>query len=257
MKRALALLLLALPLAAAPAPRPALPLGDNESLVYHVSWEILPGVGRIRVTAHRATDPEGTPLLRIVTTTSTRGLAYLLLPFEARAESLFDVASGRLLWLGETSTTRTRDTSQTTVFDYAHRTAICTTPGDPPHREVVPMPAGNPTDLITCLLAARTWNLHPGQKRDALVLFKDDFYQLTVHALGYEDVTTPLGTFRSLVLEPRMEETPPKGMFRRGSTVRVGIAQDPPHLPVRFQVHFNFGVGVATLAEYHPPAGKP
>ncbi len=248
-------------LAAALAPiaraAPTLVLGNNESLVYRVSWEILPGVGQIRIEARATTDPKGVPQMRVVTTTSTRGLAYLLLPFKARAESLFYCASGRLLWLGESSRTRTRDDTLTVAFDYAHRTAICTDPDSVPRQEVVPMPPGNPTDLITCLLLARTWNLRPGEKRDALVIFKDDFYRLTIHAIGYQDVATPLGTFRSLILEPRMEETPPKGMFKRGSTVRVWIAQDPRHLPVRFQVRFNFGTGLATLAKYHPPAPGP
>jgi hypothetical protein len=111
-------------------------------------------------------------------------------------------------------------------------------------------------DLINCLVQARTWNLTPGGAQETLALFEDDFYQLTVHALGYETVETPLGTFRTLVLEPRMEKTPKKGMFRRGSTVRVWIAQESPHLPVRFKVEFKVGSGTATLVEYHRPAAK-
>ena len=39
-----------------------------------------------------------------------------------------------------------------------------------------------------------------------------------------ENVRTPLGKFKALVLEPRMEKTPPKGMFKKGSTVHVWIA---------------------------------
>jgi hypothetical protein len=247
------LLLGALLLAPGLRAEPALALGDNEALVYHVSWGVLPGVGQIRVSAHAAVDPRGAPEMRIVTTTSTRGLAWVILPFDARAESLFDVVQGRLLWIGETSTTRTRENALTGTFDYARRVADFTDRTRTPENETVPMPPGDPTDLITCLLSARTWNLYPGQKRDALVIFKDDFYQLTIHALGYETVATPVGTYRAIVLEPRMEETPPKGMFRRGSTVRVWIAEDPRRLPVRFLVHFSFGTGVATLSEYHPP----
>ena len=57
-----------------------------------------------------------------------------------------------------------------------------------------------------------------------LVIFKDQFYPLTIHAEGYELVWTMLGIFKTLVLEPRMEETPPVGMFKHGSTVKVWIA---------------------------------
>lgn len=240
--------------AAALRASPELALGPEETLVYKVAWAVLPGVGEIRVSAHPTTDPKGTPLLQVVTTTRTSGLARLILPFDAEAESLFDASNGRLLWLGETSRTRSKLQKFTVAFDYLRRTATYKDDGKPPRP--LSVPPGHPNDLITSLLFARTWNLAPGQKRDMLVLFKDDFYLLTVHALGYEDVDTSLGTFRALVLEPRMEETPPKGMFRKGSTVKVWISQDPRRLPVQFQVRFSFGSGIATLDEYLPPAPR-
>ncbi len=230
---------------------PDLGLGNEESLTYHVSWAVLPGVGSITVNAGDVLGPAGKPMLRVVTRTATRGLAHLILPFEANAESLFDKESERLLWLSETSTTRTKYQSHTVAFDYPNSRAVYTEASSPPRN--LPMPPGYPTDLITCLLHARTWDLKPGQARDALVLFEDEFYQLTVHATGYESVDTPLGTFNTLVLEPRMEKTPPKGMFKRGSTVRVWVAQDARRLPVRFHVQFKFGSGVATLSAYRPP----
>jgi hypothetical protein len=236
------------------AAAPVLALGNGESLVYHVSWVVVPGAGEIQVSAQSAVDSAGRRQLRIFSTTSTRGLARLLLPFEARAESLFDPASGRLLWLGESSEQRSRSAAHTVVFDYANRTADYTSSLPPAATRALPMPGqGEPTDLITCLMLARTWDLKPGQQHDALVLFDDEFYQLTIHAIGYEDVDTWLGSFHTLVLEPRMEETPPKGLFKRGSTIRVWISQDARRLPVRFKVNFNFGSGLATLARYHPP----
>ena len=57
-----------------------------------------------------------------------------------------------------------------------------------------------------------------------------------------------------LPLIPRMEETPPMGMFKRGSTVQVWIEMDDnQRLPVRFDVGFAFGTGTATLTDYTPP----
>jgi hypothetical protein len=108
-------------------------------------------------------------------------------------------------------------------------------------------------DLITCLLQTRGWDLKPGEKRDALVLFDDDFYELTLHAARYEEIRTSFGTFNTLVLEPRMEKTAPKGMFKKGSSVRVWISQDARRLPVRFEVEFKIGTGVATLTRYDAP----
>jgi hypothetical protein len=110
-------------------------------------------------------------------------------------------------------------------------------------------------DLIMSLIQTRAWNLKPGETKDALVIFDDEFYELTIHAEKYEEVRTTLGTFNTLVLVPRMEKTPPKGMFKRGTGVRVWISQDERRLPVKFQVEFKFGSGVATLVNYQPPAG--
>jgi hypothetical protein len=138
------------------------------------------------------------------------------------------------------------------LFDHSARTAAYTERGATAPRTLT-MPEGEPSDLILALLQTRTWNLKPGEARDALVLFGDDFYELTIHALRYEDVYTSLGDFKTLVLEPKMEKTPPKGMFKRGSSVRVWISQDEKRLPVRFEVEFNIGTGVATLDYYEPP----
>ena len=245
-------LLLAVRCAAA---APVLALREGEALTYHVSWVVVPGAGEIKVSAQGAVDTAGKRQIRIISTTATRGLARIFLPFEARAESLFDPENGRLLWLGETSETRHRGAAHTVIFDYGARVANYTASLPAARTAALSMPgSGEPTDLITCLMLARTWDLKPGQKHDALVLFDDEFYQLTIHATGYEEVDTPFGTFNALVLEPRMEETPPKGMFKRGSTVRVWVSQDARRLPVRFDVQFKFGSGIATLVRYHAPA---
>ena len=116
------------------------------------------------------------------------------------------------------------------------------------------MPDGDPSDLILALIQTRYWNLKLGEERDALVIFEDQFYPLTIRAEDTDFVVTSLGIFDAIVLVPRMEKTPPIGMFKRGSTVRVWIeTDDDRHLPVRFEVGFKFGHGTATLMDYKPP----
>ncbi|HVU32829.1 MAG TPA: DUF3108 domain-containing protein [Opitutaceae bacterium] len=231
---------------------PGPPIQPGERLKYWVSWAILPGAGEITVSAN----PIRSDRLTITTTTSTRGLARLLLPFDAASDSIYDVATGRLLSLHERSQTRGKHVEHIVTFDYASHTALYATLGQTTARTLA-MPPGEPTDLIAALLETRTWNLQPGEARDALVLFNDDFYLLTIHALRYENVTTDLGSFRTLVLEPRMEKTAPKGMFRKGSKVHVWIAQDDRHLPVKFEVEFSIGTGTATLESYQAPIPPP
>ncbi len=233
-------------------PLSTLPLRDGERLAYRVSWAVVPGAGEIKIEARH--DAAQAPRLIVTTTTATRFFARLLLPFDAQSESIFDLQSGKLLSIHETANQRGKVTEHTVTFDYAARKANYQVPGGKEAPRLLDMPAGDPVDLIMGLLSTRAWNIKEGETRDSLVLFNDDFYELTIHAARYEQVSTSLGTFQTLVLEPRMDKTPPKGMFKRGSSVRVWISQDERRLPVRFEVELGIGTGTATLESYTPPA---
>jgi hypothetical protein len=228
-------------------------LGDGEGLSYRVGWTLIPFVGRIAIAAEGVAGGSR-KVIRVTTTTATRGVVRGFYPFDARGESIFDAENGHLLVSSESSTSNTKETKTSMVFDYGTSTAVYTDDVRPENSKTVPMPGGSPYDLILGLVQTRGWEMKPGDKRDELVIFKDEFFNLTVHAVGYEDVDTPLGTFHTLVLAPLMEKDPPKGMFKRGSTVRVWIAQDGRHLPVKFEVEFSFGRGIAILTDYRPPA---
>lgn len=241
------LALLATALARAELP---LPLQDGERLSYRVSWAIVPGAGEINIAAR---EDAAAPRLIVTTQTATRGIAKWLLPFQAEAQSVFDQQTGKLIWLRDKSTTRDKRVEHTVSFNYDTRQADYASIEGGKKSQTIPLPAGDPTDLIMGLLQTRSWDLKPGEKRDALVLFDHEFYELTIHMARYEDVRTPMGTFKTIVMEPRMDKTPPKGMFKRGAAVRVWIAQDAHRLPVKFEVVFNIGTGTATLESYEPP----
>ena len=227
-------------------------LKPGEALTYRVSWGVFLHAGDIKITASSTVAEGKAPQLQVITTTATQGVARAFYKFQARAESLYDPASGRLLLINETSEAGDKDTKISTSFDYLKHSATYTNAKDS-GPVVLTMPAGEPQDLIMSLVQTRRWDLKPGEKQDALVIFGDDFYELTIYAERYEDVKTPLGTFKTLMLVPRMEKTPPKGMFRKGGAVRVWISQEERRLPVKFQVDFKFGAGVATLSAYQPP----
>jgi hypothetical protein len=241
--------LLALPVFA----QPKLGLGEGEKLTYRVSWGIFGKAGIINISTHPETN-DGRPCTVVTTTTSTSGFLGKFFRFEAQSESVYDNQTGRMIVHTETSASGRKKTNTALVFDYAHSTASFTDFVESDKNQVVAVPPGShPMDLIMSLVQTRLWDLRPGQQRDMFVIFEEEIYDLTVHALNYEKVETRLGTFTTLVYEPRMEKTPPLGMFKRGSTVKVWIAQDERHLPVQFQVEFAFGAGIARLVKYQPP----
>lgn len=228
----------------------SLALAPGEQMSFRVAWGIFPSAGEIDVSA---TDGSACDEMLVTTTTGTRGFLKNFFPFEARSIALFQSSTGLLLNTEEVSTSKKKQTRQELIFDYTTRTADYRNEVEPEKSTQLEVPPGQPMDLITALIQTRAWHLQPGEKQDALVIFDDDFYELTIYAEGYEMLRTPMGEFKTLVLVPRMEKTEPKGMFKRGSTVKVWISQDERRLPVRFQVDFKFGAGVATLIDYQAP----
>ena len=239
---------------AAQAAEPA--LRDGEALTFRVGWGLFIRAGEIKISAETSNGDDGVPRLRVRTSTETKGFARALYTFEGRAEAMLDAQSGRLLTNNESTKTPNKETKNSVTFDYTTSTAAYISETNPSKNATLPVPAGDPLDLIMSLVQTRMWDLKPGEQRDALVLFDNEFYELTIHADRYEEVSTPLGIFNTLVLVPRMEKTPPKGMFKKGSAVSVWISQDEKKLPVKFQVDFKFGAGVATLTNYQPPSAK-
>jgi len=254
---------------AATQPTEPVALRDGEFLHYRIAWGIFPKAGEIKITAETLPMPlsgaggndgktpnPAAPVLRITTTTRTSGTLKNFFRFRAESLADFDLGTGLLQRSEERSESKRKQTGQQLHFDYVAHKADYQNEVAPEKSKTLALPPGQPMDLITSLVQTRAWDLEPGQSRDALVIFDDDFYDLTIHATGYETLTTSLGKFRTLVLEPRMERTEPKGMFKRGSTVKVWISQDAQRLPVRFQVEFKFGSGTATLVDYRAPDTK-
>ncbi|MGA2015713.1 MAG: DUF3108 domain-containing protein [Opitutaceae bacterium] len=239
--------------AGAAAPANMMGLRDGETLTYSVRFGLIPSVGRIKIAAE--TIGYGREdVLRVTTTTWTWGPVRAIFPFDGRGESVYRLPTGVLLSASEWSTYRNKVVRNSVVFDYGGSKAVYTDEIHPEKSRTIPMPGGVPSDLILALIQTRYWNLRIGEQRDALIVFEDQFYPLTIRAEEVDYVITAVGVFKTLVLVPRMEKTPQLGMFRRGSTVRVWIeTDDDRHLPVRFEVGFRFGSGTATLLDYSPP----
>lgn len=255
MIRAFLFLSLAAVLAAAPDPSsPINALHPGEAFVYKVAWAVLPGAGEIRINVNDEV-VDGSKRLNVTTTTETKGLARVFMRFEAKGEAIYDESTGQCVMLHEVSRVKKKTSEHYVTFDYARKKALYAPGSWTAESRELDLPDGNPADLITALISTRSWDLRLNEKRDVLVLFDDEFYELTIYADRYEDISTPLGKFRTLVLVPRMEKTEPKGMFKRGSSVRVWISQDGRHLPVRFEVEFKVGTGTASLVSYTPPPG--
>jgi hypothetical protein len=223
---------------------------DGERFTYQVSWGAFSNAGRIVVAADKEAT-EGKNLMRLTVNMKTRGLVSLFYSPKNSRVALIDTRTGRALRLQETGHDGRRQLDNQTDFDYVTRRAVYVDRVRPQRSRTVEFPEGkNPIDLILGLIQTRQWNLQSGEERDLLVYASRDIYPLIVRAEGYEEVHTPLGSFQTRLLVPRMSE--PKGIFEKGGEVKVWIAEGDNPLPVRMQVHLSFGVATMTLVSHDP-----
>lgn len=228
-----------------------LTLRDGEQLVYRVSWGLFPHAGSIRVLALHE-ELAGLPQTRVITETATRGVIRRLYPFTGRVDSIFDYRTGRMLAAYAMTSAGRKQTQASIVFNYAEGIGNYVDALRPERSTEVEIPTEFPMDLITSLINARTWDIKLGEKRNISVLFDDEFYDLTVTAERIEEISTAQGRQRALLLVPRMEGQP-RGMFKRGGSVRVWLSLEEPRLPLRLEVSLAVGTATAVLTEYQPP----
>ncbi|HSH92744.1 MAG TPA: DUF3108 domain-containing protein [Roseimicrobium sp.] len=228
-------------------------LQPGETLTYRVGWGMLGHAGEIQIGAKAETD-NNKECIRITTTTSTRGFVRALYPFDGDASILFDAGNGLMLSGSATTKSSKKNTHASITFDYDSDRATYVDHVRSKRSITLDIPPDSaPVDLITSLIQDRTWSLTPGQSRETLVLFDDEFYPLQITAECEETISTPSGPRKTVVLVPRMTGTP-KGMFRRGGEVRVWVSADKDRLPLRFEVKLKVGTAYAVLTDYHPPS---
>ncbi len=226
-------------------------LKPGEALSYNVGWGPMGHAGEIKIVA-KTEVVNGQAQLLINTITRTSGFIRKLLRFDGTAQTRFDARSGRLLSAAASSTSKNKNTQASMTLDYAKREIGYVDHLEPKRSSTLPLPAGEPMDLITALIQSRSWDLELGQSHDALVMFDNQFYPLKITAEREETISTANGPRRALLLIPRMVGTP-KGMFRKGGEVRVWVSTDHNRLPLRFEVRLKVGTAYATLKDYQAP----
>ncbi len=107
----------------------------------------------------------------------------------------------------------------------------------------VPRPVFDPLSLIYYL---RTLDLSAGRTHEFTVLADGRMYTVHASVVQGETVTTPAGTFQTVLVEPRMESQ--EGVFRdEQKRLLIWYSDDPRHVPVRIRSDLKIGAITATL----------
>src|SRR5581483_10507663 len=139
----------------------------------------------------------------------------------------------------------------TTVVDEQGRIATRTRPKHTPQEVAVPRPVFDPLSLVYHL---RALELQPGRTQSFTVLADGKVYKLDARVTGRETLQTPAGTFRTVVVEPRMLAG---GLFKDEGSLTIWYTDDARHIPVRIRSDVKVGSITASLRAIHGGAGDP
>ena len=108
----------------------------------------------------------------------------------------------------------------------------------------VPTPVYDPISVIYHL---RTLDLSPGARHELTVVADAKVYNVHVKVGKRERVTTPAGTFQTVMVEPTMEH----GGVERDERLFIWISDDDRRIPVRIRTEVKIGAITATLRGIH------
>ena len=114
----------------------------------------------------------------------------------------------------------------------------------------VPRPVLDPISVIYFL---RTLDLTPGKTHDLTLVADVRLYNVHAKVLRRETLATPAGTFKTVVVEPRMES----GGVPREEKMTIWYTDDERRIPVRIYTKVKFGSVTATLHKMASGVGSP
>jgi hypothetical protein len=220
-------------------------LRPGELLVFKMSWGILSNIGETRIETVEE-ESGGSRRFRIKISTKSRGLLNAIYPVVNDSESLIDRSTGKPLQITVEGKSGSRPTKTMTQFDYAAGKLVHTDYLRPHRNGIAELPDEPAYDLMVAMLQSREWNLQPGDTREVLTAFEDEFYYITLTAHRREKVKTGDGTFEAVMIEPT-QIGEPKGFFKRGGSMRYWISDGPNPQVVKMVFKTKAGTLTAVL----------
>lgn len=213
-----------------PAPDARSCLRSGERLTFVVKALGMKG-GHLRIATSRESDAAGDRLI-VSARTATEGFARSLHEYDNDSISIIDAATGQLKQTQTKGIDGKKRFDRVTVLDRAAHGLVHTDRIRPQKSYQVALPP-DLVDLSLTMLCARSWKLGVGESRKIMLTYEGEVYELVVNARREENVSTPLGKFKTLVLEPAQLGTP-KGAFKKGTAFRMYLSREALPRLVRF-----------------------
>ena len=214
-------------------PRPGFSFPQKQTLTYAVDWRVFPAG-----TAVLHFENTGN-LERISANADTIGAINLLFHVSDRFESTFDRERGCTTEFDKQTVEGRRQVNSTLKLDYPNSKSILDEKnlvnGQTKHVET-PVP-GCLTDLLSGVYYASSQPMEVGKSFVIPVADPLKPVLVTMKVEGREEVKTPLGTFKTIRVQP----TADAGVVKNRGNIWIWYTDDDRHLPVQMRARLFWG----------------
>lgn len=227
-----------------PAPQPGFAFPEKQTLTYAVDWRVFPaGVA----TVHSEATGNGE---KISATAVTIGAINLLFHVSDKFQSTFNRTTGCTGEFDKQTIEGRRQVNSTLKLDYATGKSILdeknVVKGQTKHLEE-PI-GGCVTDLLSGIYYAASQPLVVGKSFLMPVADAMHTVPVTMKVEGQEEVKTPLGTFKTIRVQP----TADAGVVKNRGNIWVWYTDDARHLPVQMRARLFWGTITFRLSGNEP-----
>jgi hypothetical protein len=214
-------------------PRPGFSFPQKQTLTYEVDWRVFPA-GTAVLHFEAAGDRE-----RITANADTSGAINLIFHVSDRFQSSFDRAKGCTDDFNKQTIEGRRQVSSTLHLDYNQNHSILNEKNlvTGQAKRVESPISGCLTDLLTGVFYASSQPIELGHSFVMPVVDAMNVVPVTMKVEGREEVKTPLGTFKTLRVEP----TASAGVVKNRGNIWIWYTDDERHLPVQMRARLFWG----------------
>jgi ribosomal protein S17E len=214
-------------------PRPGFSFPQKQTLTYSVDWRVFPA-GTAVLHFEQVEDRE-----KVTASADTSGAINLLFHVSDHFQSTFDRNKGCTYEFNKQTVEGRRQVSSTLKLDYASNKSILDeknlVTGQTKHVEE-PIP-GCLTDLLTGIYYAASQPMVVGRSFPLPVVDAMHTVLVTMKVEGREEVKTPMGTFKTIRVQP----TADAGVVKNRGNIWIWYTDDERHLPVQMRARLFWG----------------
>jgi hypothetical protein len=220
-----------------------LPFGPGEVLDFQIKYSKL-SVGRARLELGEVKEHRGHRSMSILSRAKSAKWMDSVYKVRDEVESVMDL--DRLHSLRFSKRLREGKYRADMTAEFLHEEGLARYE-DGSEQELMP----GSQDILTALLYIRSFPLEVGMRVHIPIHDGKKSYPLRVAVLARERVTTVLGEFECLVLEPSLESG---GLFKSEGRMQIYLSDDERRLPVKLKAKAPVGAFTSELSAYRPGA---